>query len=218
MKIPFVEDPKITFAVIKLQDLLAAQSEDADPDFAYIVPRKKNTLDCYQPVFNPNHLPKLGKEEFEFFLLFRNNHHWDSLQRVETFITEDMGLLREALGILLDETRPIQERLNEIRPERSWAQNSMVSHLGMPVLTAILQIMYPDKYGVWNNTSDAGLKIVGLWDKKWKNPPAGDRYVEMNEIYLYLCQELKIDLWTLDVLWWVLKKKKLGLQSVVGKI
>ena len=128
------------------------------------------------------------------------------MNRVEKFITEDMDLLRRALLILVDESRPIRDRLNELRPERSWATKSMVSHLGIPMLTAILQVMFPEKYGVWNNTSDIGMKRVKLWEKRWEKQPTGDSYVEMNEIYLYLAESLGIDLWTLDVLWWMLKK------------
>ena len=83
----------------------------------------------------------------------------------------------------------------------------MVSHLGMPVLTAILLVVHPDKYGVWNNTSDEGMRIVKLWKSEWENEPAGDAYLEMNQIYLELCRQVKVDLWTLDALWWVLKNQ-----------
>jgi len=100
----------------------------------------------------------------------------------------------------------VRERLNELRPERHWATNSMVSHMGTPLLTAILQVTQPDKYGVWNNTSDTGLKAVRLWDSRWETQLAGDSYIEMNDISLYFAECLKIDLWTLDSLWWMMKK------------
>ncbi len=128
------------------------------------------------------------------------------MNRVAKYMVADMGLLREALLILVDEGRPVQDRLNELRPERIWATKSMVSHLGMPMLTAILQVTQPDKYGIWNNTSDDGLKIVRLWDKRWEKQPTGDSYVEMNELYLYFAKSLNIDLWTLDALWWMMKR------------
>lgn len=199
-------NPKVTFALIKLEDELKNQKESPSPDFAHITASKEQVLARYQPLFSSEHLPALTKSEFESFLLFKNNHHWTDMHRVQKHITEDMDLLRRALLILVDENRPIQDRLNEIRPERSWATKSMVSHLGMPMLTAILQVIQPDKYGVWNNTSDAGMKTVRLWDKKWEQKAAGDSYLEMNEIYLYLAKKLGIDLWTLDVLWWTIKK------------
>lgn len=202
----FSTDPKMTFALIRLEDVLNEQHLNPHPDFKDITDHKHAVLAHYQPLFAPAHLATLTKADFESFLLYRNNHHWDSLHRVGKFMTEDMDLLRKALLILVDETRPIDERLNALRPERYWGEHSLVSHLGMPVLTAILQVVYPDQYGVWNNTSDAGLKKVKLWEKRWESQPAGGSYVEMNAIYRFLAGALQTDLWTLDALWWVMKK------------
>jgi hypothetical protein len=206
MENSFTNDPKITYARIKLDDLLQLQKVSPHPDFVLITKSKESVINRYQQIFSENHIPILTKTEFQSFLLIKNNGHWDSLHRVGKFMTQDMGLLREALLILVDERQPIQKRLNELRPERYWGEHSMVSHLGMPVLTAILQITYPSKYGVWNNTSDFGLRHVKLWNHNWENQSAGDIYLEMNKIYLYLSKQLAIDLWTLDVLWWLFKK------------
>lgn len=206
MKTPLSEDPRISFALYKLEDELTAQRENPHPDFTDITTHKDAVLAHYQPVFSASHLPYLSRVEFESFLLFKNNHHWTQMNRVGKYMVEDMDLLRQALAILIDETRPVRERLNELRPERYWGEHSKVSHLGMPMLTAILQVTEPDKYGVWNNTSDAGLKNVQLWDKRWEKQLAGDSYVEMNEIYLYCAKSLNIDLWTLDALWWMIKR------------
>jgi hypothetical protein len=159
-------NPKLTFAKIKLQDLLEEQSINPDKDFLEITQNKDTALRHYKPIFARDHITKLTKEEFSSFLLIRNNHHWDSLHRVGKFMVEDMPLLREALLILLDETQPIKTRINELRPERYWGTNSMVSHLGMPVLSAILLVEFPEKYGVWNNTSDAGMKAARLWETR----------------------------------------------------
>lgn len=200
------DDPRLTYAVFKLQDLLDIQKIDPDPDYLDITTHEDQVLAHYQPIFDPEHISNLTRAEFESFLYYKNNHHWDSLHRVKKPMTADMSLLREALAILLDESRPIRERINEIRPERYFGEHSMVSHLGMPVLTAILLVVHPERYGVWNNTSDEGLRIARLWDSRWDKVPAGDVYEEMNQIYFQLCQYLKIDLWTLDALWWVLKK------------
>ncbi len=43
-------------------------------------------------------------------------------------------------------------------------------------------------------------------DKRWEKCPTGKAYVEMNAIYLVLSAMLKIDLWTLDALWWMVKR------------
>lgn len=206
MSFEYPDNPALTFALIKLQDVLELQQEKPHPDYVQITSHRDETLARYQPIFQSDHIPDLTKEEFESFLLYKNNHHWDSLHRVRKHMTANMHLLREALLILLDEMLPVRERLNQIRPERYFGQHSMVSHLGTPVLTAILMVAHPDKYGVWNNTSDQGLHIVRLWDPRWENDPVGDVYLEMNQIYLQLCKFLRIDLWTLDALRWVLKK------------
>jgi hypothetical protein len=199
-------DPRLTFACFKLEDLLVEQREAPHPDFMDITSHKTAVLKRYQPVFSPEHINILSQAEFESFLLYKNNHHWDSLHRVGKFMTEDMDLLREALAILVDENKPVRDRLNELRPERYWGAHSYVSHLGMPVLTAILMVTQPEKYGVWNNTSDAGLKEVRLWRKEWGSQPAGDTYLDMNEQLRFLASALETDLWTLDALWWVMKK------------
>ncbi len=199
-------NPKVTYALYKLEDLLNEQRENPHPDFTDITTHKDMVLARYQPMFSAEHIPQLTQADFKSFLLFKNNHHWTSMNRVGKFMVEDMGLLREALTILVDESRPVRDRLNELRPERYWGEHSKVSHLGTPMLTAILQVTQPDKYGVWNNTSDLGLKTVKLWDRRWETQLAGDSYVEMNELYLYFAECLHIDLWTLDALWWMMKK------------
>ncbi len=202
------DDPKLSYAVIRLSDALETQKSNPNPDFTDITSHKEEVLARYQPLFHPASVKNLSKDVFLSFLLYKNNHHWDSLHRVGKYMTEDMDLLRDAITILLDEKRPIRDRLNEIRPERTWGKNSMVSHLGTPVLTAILMISYPEEYGVWNNTSDDGLKKVMLWDKNWETLPAGDSYIQMNSLYHQLTRWLHIDLWTLDALWWFVKKPK----------
>ena len=200
------DNPKVTYALIKLEDLLNEQRETPHPDFVNITTHKNLVLARYQPVFSAGRLSELTRADFESFLLFKNNHHWTSMNRVGKYMVEDMDLLREALTILVDETKPVRDRLNELRPERYWGTHSKVSHLGTPMLTAILQVTQPEKYGVWNNTSDLGLKAVKLWERRWETQMAGDSYVEMNEIYHYLAKMMGIDLWTLDALWWMMKK------------
>ena len=115
------KDPRITFAVIRLQDLNEEMQQFPKLDYAHIVANKERVLKRYQPVFNLEHLMQLSEAEFISFLDYKNNCHWTDLHRVRKYIIEDMELLRRALLILLDETRPIQDRLNEIRPQRSWA-------------------------------------------------------------------------------------------------
>ena len=114
----FPDDPKLNYALFKLQDVLDAQRVKPHPDFEDIVSHREAVLARYQPIFHPSCIPELTKTDFESFLLYKNNHHWDGLQRVGKQMTANISLLREALGILLDESHPISERLNHIRRER----------------------------------------------------------------------------------------------------
>src|SRR5215217_2283901 len=105
------DNPKVTYALIKLEDLLNEQRENPHPDFDNITSHKDVVLAHFQPIFSTSHLRILTRSEFESFLLFKNNHHWTSMNRVGKYMVEDMDLLREALTILVDETRPVRERL-----------------------------------------------------------------------------------------------------------
>jgi len=70
--------------------------------------------------------------------------------------------------------------------------------------TSILIVAYPDRYGVWNNTSEAALRQVGLWPVFERGEGIGRRYEKINGLLVRLSSDLEIDLWTLDALWWFL--------------
>lgn len=152
----------------------------------------------YQPIFKLENLPTLTKEDFLSFLVFRNNQHWVGLHRLGTEITSDISRLRSALGVLLDEARPIQDRFNDLMP----GGRANVPKLGRAILTAVLLVMHPDKYGVWNNRAQGSMEALGLWPPFERKASFGHRYRVVNEVLLGLAQELGIDLWTLDGLWW----------------
>lgn len=114
-------------------------------------------------------------------------------------MTKDMPRLREALRILLDESRPIRERLNELVPARGPA---FVPWLSKAILTPILLITHPNQYAVWNQVSEAAMKALDLWPEMDRGLPFGDRYERVNEVVLETAKAVDVDLWTLDALWW----------------
>src|SRR5438552_19003008 len=99
-------------ALGKLRGMLAAP----DPGLARMIKAGPAVRDRFQPVFRPEKLPKLTKVEFQSFLNFRNNQHWIGLHRKGPEICSGMSRLRTALSVLLDEARPIQQRLDELQP------------------------------------------------------------------------------------------------------
>lgn len=152
----------------------------------------------FQPVFSADNLAKLTKEDFQSFLVPRNNLHWSGLHRKGPEICRDMSRLRAGLVVLLGESRPIAQRLNDLQPNGRAA----VPGMGRAILTAILLVMHPDRYGVWNNRSQASMEALGLWPKFDRGEPLGKRYEKVNDVMLSVAKELGVDLWTLDGLWW----------------
>lgn len=158
----------------------------------------EKVIERYGSLFHPNHLPNLTKEEFQSFLSYKNNKHWHGIHRQSSMLTEDMNLLRKVLGILLDEARPLEDRLNEIFPKGS---NSMLRGLGRAVATPILHVVYPLKYGVYNRKSEDGLRSLGLFPDLSSSASFAEQYLSVNLQLQRLSDELKISLWQLDTLW-----------------
>lgn len=199
----FATQPDVGYAVQRLKGLLSDPSVQREPEYRFIIDGQAEVLSRYQPLFLPERIAQLSADDFHSFLIFKNNHHWTNLQRVQKFVLADMPLLRKTLALLLDESIPIEKRLNRIRPGRRQADQSMVSHLGVPVLTAVLLVAYPDKYGVWNTTSERGMSLCKVWHKDWDKQSTGQAYTAMNAIYHDISRQLGVDLWTLDTLWWI---------------
>ena len=101
------------------------------------------------------------------------------------------------LGLLADENRPISSRFDEAL--------GSVHGLGKGTATAVLQIMFPDKYGVWNGTAQAGLAKLDLLPQR-KGHTDGEYYAEINDVFGQLSRRMGVDLWTLDALWYYMVK------------
>lgn len=177
-------------ALSQLRPLLAKRS--ARPDFAERHAERTEVYDRFQSRLKTSRLAELSAGEFRSFLVIKNNKHWDGIHRQAGKLVSDMPRLREALRVLLDETRPIAERLGPAL--------DLVPGLGMAVATPLLHVAYPDRYGVWNKKARDGVAGLGLWPDVSKDDWVGS-YPSGNEILLRLAEDLGIDLWTLDWLW-----------------
>lgn len=195
-------------ALETLRDVLSRVSLGSpDPLYgttAKLIQAQDTVRSRFQPVFSPEGVRNLQADEFRAFLLFENNQHWTNLHRQGGWMTADMPRLREALAFLVDENLPVRTRLNRLRPQGG---DPMVKGLGRAVITAILHIVYPEKYGVLNNTAEAGMKQVGVWPEFPRGSSFADRYEAVNRVLLDLAKALGTDLWTLDGLWWRLTLK-----------
>lgn len=152
----------------------------------------------YGEIFSPNNLHSLTADDFRSFLSFKNNKHWTGIHRSSGILTKDMSNLRKVLEILLDESRPLEKRLNEIFPKK---KPSMIKGLGKAVTTPILHVVYPKKYGIYNQKGEDALKLLELYPDLQNGNSFAEQYIAVNNLLLKLASELNISLWQLDTLW-----------------
>lgn len=194
------EQPIFTKGVDVLRRLLESIKAGDDTESAQISADRDEVIARFGPVFSPENVGRLTAGDFKDFLSFKNNKHWKHIHRHQGSITSDMPKLRHALSVLVDESKPIIERLNFLVPTMAGAK--FVSGLSKTILTPILLVVYPERYGVWNDVSRAAMEQLGLWPKFRPQDQFGERYVRVNDTLLRLSQALETDLWTLDWLWW----------------
>ncbi len=158
---------------------------------------QKIACEYYGRLFHPDRVHQLTEDEFRGFLVFKNNKHWTNIQRQSGQLVADMQKLRSALSILLDESRAIEGRLDTLFPHR---QVPYIKGLGRAVATPILMLVYPDKYGVYNNTSEAGLKNMGRLPGIKDSESFTKRYLAINKALLDIAAECQIPLYLVDTM------------------
>ena len=176
-----------------VQSLAGIISTINDNDLEKIKNDRDSVFEKFKNVFSSGEIGGLTPENFRSFLYFKNNRHWSNLYRRGLSAANDMDALRNSLAILLDKNVPIENKFEQA------IEN--INGLGKSIATAILTIAYPDQYGVWNSTSEEGLKNLGIFPVFDRGMKIGQKYREINTILTELKKQLKIDFWTLDWLW-----------------
>jgi hypothetical protein len=146
-------------------------------------------------IFSPKGIASLTKQDMTGFLSYRQNKRWREISRDD--VTADMERLRSALMVLIDESKPIADRLNELEPGLG---ELAVPHLGKAKLTPLLLVKYPRKYGVWNDYSERALTGMGLMPKFELGARLGDQYTAVNDVLVGLATTYRVSLWWLDVI------------------
>lgn len=179
-------------------ELKAIQQEvfSSKEDLAKHLQERSIVIARFKELFKPEHIPELTAEEFKSFLSFKNNKHWSNLERLGPRITKDMPKLRQALSILVAAADPMQiaARLDEAL--------GLAYGMGKGVATALLLVLHDDDYGVWNTVTEEAMSAIGLFPTFQPNQSTGKQYAAINDILRQLKNELDVDLWTLDWIWW----------------
>jgi hypothetical protein len=146
-------------------------------------------------IFSPKGIATLTKQDITGFLSYRQNKRWREISKED--VATNMDRLRAALAMLIDESRPISERLNALEPGRG---ELAVPHLGKAKLTPMLLVRYPRQYGVWNDYSERALRGMGLMPEFGPGMRLGDQYAAVNQVLLDLAARYNVTLWWLDVI------------------
>lgn len=186
-------------ALTRLRAVLARCRSRQDAELEQIITSREPVIQRFQPLFQPGRIRELSYDEFRAFLQFTNNRHWTGISRHVGSITADMGRLRDTLGVLVDESLSIGERVDAVLSADGSAR---IRGLAKAVVTPILLVSYPDRYGVWNSPSEQAMKALGLWPTVGRETSAGEQYTRINDVLRCVAGDLGIDLWTLDALWW----------------
>ena len=180
-------------ALGRLREAMAAAERNSE--FRSVVAARDQVLARYTPMFQPSAAASIDEEALRSFFYFENNRHWSGLHRQVNNACADLDALRQALSSLVDETRPIQSRFGPVTAIRG---------MGKGIITAILHVAYPQKYGVWNNTSEAALVKLGMFPDVPRGASFGERYAAINAVLTEAAASLNVDFWTLDALWWII--------------
>lgn len=165
-------------------------------EIARIIAARDEVIARYSPMFQPDQIGGISEEALRSFLYFENNRHWTGLNRQVNRICADMQVTRTALSDLVDEEQDLEARMDPATAIRG---------MGKGIITAILHVAHPERYGVWNNTSDSALVELGLMPRFDRGARFGERYAAINKVLRQVAASLDVDLWTLDALWWGLR-------------
>lgn len=165
---------------------------------------RKEAKEKYARLFSLENLRNLTAEDFESFLYFRNNRSWTTLYRRGCEAAENMHDLKKALSFLQNESVDIRTRINSVLYGGSYH----IKGLGKNIATAILHICdKKDKYGVWNNRTEGGLKKLERLPRRTYNN--GEFYCRINIELNRFKKELKTDLIMIDSFLWYVDKTPL---------
>jgi len=146
-------------------------------------------------IFSPKGIASLTKQDMTGFLRYEQNKRWREISKEN--VTSDMDALRAALLLLVDESRPVVERLNALEPGRG---RLAVPYLGKAKLTPILLVTHPRQYGVWNDYSERALKGMDLFPDFDEGTRLGDQYAAVNAVLVRLAADYRVTLWWLDII------------------
>ncbi len=166
---------------------------EATPNVMQLRLQEQEICAYWGVIFSAKGIATLTKQDMTGFMSYQQNKRWREISQEN--VTANMDQLRAALSCLVDESRSIAERLNDLEPGRGALA---VPHLGKAKLTPLLLVTHPKQYGVWNDYSERALRGMGLFPQFAEGARLGDQYRAVNQVLLQLAAEYRLTLWWLD--------------------
>lgn len=118
-----------------------------------------------------------GQLRSEFLEFFNEGGGVQTLNKIwRDRIIRDIGKFRRTIQHLLDETVPVEKRLDAVLQGPY-----QIDGLGKAVATHLLMASAREKYCLWNNKTEAGLQVLGLLPKFDRGSGDGERYLKIRE-------------------------------------
>lgn len=124
---------------------------------------------------------ELKNRFLEYFNEGAGRHPFNAVYRDR--IVRDIDKFREAMRFLLDETVPVEERLNEILTRD---RRLHIEGIGKGLATSILMDLDPQKYATWNNKTNMGLEALGLIPEFERGDDWGTKYEKVMEVISHI--------------------------------
>ena len=160
---------------------------------------KNNVIEKYSKIFALENIDKITPRIYQDFLLYKNNHHWDGIERDGGNKVKNMPQLKKTLKTLVDEKISIEDRIKQIRKEKGLAESTF---------TPILHVASKIKHAVVNFSVNEALNNLGFLTFKeskkmdeWKSIPL------KQEIIKEISKKYDFDLWDIDWVWYDLVHK-----------
>ncbi len=167
--------------------------------------RMQRVYGKYRDMFKPANIKNLDIEKFLRFFSYSENEHWSGLTQNIASLAADPKNLKDALLLLLEDSKPLRERINKVTGAGN--QPGMVKGFGPARLSAFLNVASQGKYGVYNRISMDGLSKIGMntaSKRGWSTLDLGERFAQVNDVLKDLSTQYNISLWALDWVWYAI--------------
>ena len=164
---------------------------------------REKAYNRFSPIFNSENLSNVEQvcKGYERWLLASNNKSWTNLQRLGHFALNKSDNLCELLGFIQDESIPIEERVYQ-----GLVGKHKVDCVGKAILTGFFHTMFPEKYGVWNGSTEKAFKKLDI-NTAFTSKHVGETYVEINDMLVEMSSKVGYSITYVDGFMWYIATK-----------